>query len=236
MSDRLKLTLAFVAVASAVLLTAWLTKGLSFFLVGVSSGVLLCAFFPDLDGWVRGALGWLRRLAFGVRAGAPNAANIPIRARERYAKPAPRSDATRPTEALTWTSNALRAGSNILQFFAGLLSWILRHPVLAFGLVALVFVTVVANGVRLPFGGESREHAIVRADVAERISEHNREIGRASVEITDAFHAREASINRDLESAREAVESVPDDAAAIDVLRAWARADRSLLDGGNASG
>jgi hypothetical protein len=224
---NLKIGLAFVVALAAIFASVMALKMAWAFFLGVGCGVALCAFFPQVEDGARAVLGACKTFLLGIKP------NIPDRNGAR-------ADTLQPPQfpkAVNFDGQAVaRAASNLFTGAGRILSFLWEHK-RALLVISLFFfgMGLLRGCVHLPTW-ESREHAIVRADTAERIAEHNKEIGRASVEIMDAFHAREASITHDLESAREAVESVPDDAAQIDVLRAWARADRSLLDNGNAPG
>lgn len=144
---------------------------MSLFVLGFLAGALVCASFPQFADWLRGcaeAVGlFLQRAVGGVR---PHRANIPIRAQEGYTpipvvhqKQGAKSDSAPFMVQMASVGGAL---SNIGAFLGGCLKFAARHPRLVICLIVAVLWIPFWSGLRLPFG-ESREHAIARANQAE---------------------------------------------------------------------
>jgi uncharacterized damage-inducible protein DinB len=70
-----------------------------------------------------------------------------------------------------------------------------------------------------------------RQRAAEQVAAIQTEAAEAIAQEAQAFRDRTRALDRSLAEAREAIESVPDDAPAEEFLRTWAHADRRLRDG-----
>jgi hypothetical protein len=97
-------------------------------------------------------------------------------------------------------------------------------PVIAIAIAALAIIGA------FYFFGESIR-ADERARAAEQVAAIQTEAAEAVRQEAAAFRTRAGELDRSLARSIEALETVPDDAPAVDFLMVWARADRSLYDG-----
>ena len=224
MTWNAKLTLAFCAAGAAMLASVILAKMLWAFGGGFACGVLLCAFFPAVDGGVRAILGKLAGFVAGVRARAPN---IPIRARESYAKPV-------ETAAFVAPASKPRKLLQIARGIANIIGFVLRHPVPIVILSLFLLGFGLLRGCALPHIGESREHAQMRAELAQAEAETQAALRARDLAVAQV--AQQAAVYRQritmlAAQGRSEIEAArPTDEIPIDpgVERAWRAAIERL--------
>ena len=174
-------------VALAALLAVLTFNGTLFAgLAGFAAGVILCAVYPQIDGGVRAGFAWTFGVYRKVTATDRNIAKTPIRAQESYAK-APEFVVETPNPRARLQINWGQALGNVGRFL-----WTFKWAIL----VILFFffgMGLLRGCVRLPLG-ESREHAQMRAELAQAEAETQAAINARDAIIAQA--AQEAAVHR----------------------------------------
>lgn len=160
------------------------------FLFGFLAGVLTCAWFPGFPRWVRGAWAVVGlKLQQGVAGVRPATPNIPIRARENYAKAA---DVTGHIGPISGASGSHmthwgRALSNLAGFF-----WRHKRLILICALFLLGSFALKGCGT-LPWS-KSRDALALEARLAQAEARLQQQLNARDAEI--ARISQEAALNR----------------------------------------
>lgn len=194
------------------------------------AGALFACFLPDeFHRWVRGAVG-------GTRGAARNAAPAST-AQDEGLRPE-QFGAVGSSGAIAPAARASLAGigkaiGSLLAGGARGVAFVVRNPILCFGLALVAFWLIMASGcVRLPFGDLGKSRDTLRAELKEarvsaEVAEHEAGVARKANELAEHTHEDRERVAVVIARAEEEIE----DAVSVVDFDALYRAYRAGYDG-----